>query len=73
MTTTNNNNSIPNCYLHHSLDIFGNTIQALVPFGTDPAQVFLAQESEWDSGADISAGIIVSSVTIRALLAAGMI
>jgi len=66
MTTTNNN--IPNVSLHFSEDVFGNTIQTLVPFGADPAEVFLAQEPEWDSGADISAGIVVFSATIRALL-----
>ena len=59
--------TIPNVYLCTSTDISGNEIQCLVPFGTDPLDLFSEME-DWDSRAPIQQGIRIHAKTIRDLL-----
>jgi len=58
--------TIPNCTLYTGQDSYGNAIQALVPFGADPDDVF-ATIKDWD-GDGPEAGPVVFASTIRAVI-----
>jgi len=57
--------TVPNCTLYTGQDSYGNAIQALVPFGADPDDVFATIE-DWD-GDRPEAGPVVFASTIRAV------
>ena len=56
----------PNCTLYTGQDIYGNYIQALVPFVKDPDAVF-GEIEDWD-GAEPVKGPVVFASTIRAVI-----
>ena len=56
----------PNCYLYTGQDIYGNEVQALVPFGKEPDAVF-GEIEDWD-GAQPVKGPVVFASTIRAVI-----
>lgn len=56
----------PNCYLYTGQDIYGNDVQALVPFGKEPDAVF-GDIEDWD-GAQLVKGPVVFASTIRAVM-----
>jgi hypothetical protein len=58
--------TVPNCTLYTGQDIYGNDVQALVPFGKDPDAVFATIE-DWD-GDRPEAGPVVFASTIRAVI-----
>ena len=59
--------NIPNCTLYRAKDVYGNEIQALVPFGTDPLVVFELFE-DFDSCSTIERVSDVYASTIQAFL-----
>jgi hypothetical protein len=58
--------TVPNCTLYTGQDIYGNDIQALVPFVKDPDAVF-GDIEDWD-GAQPVKGPVVFASTIRAVI-----
>ena len=58
--------TVPNCTLYTGQDIYGNYIQALVPFVKDPDAVF-GEIEDWD-GAEPVKGPVVFACTIRAVI-----
>ena len=58
--------TVPNCTLYTGQDIYGNDIQALVPFVKDPDAVF-GEFEDWD-GAQPVKGPVVFASTIRAVI-----
>lgn len=58
--------TVPNCTLYTGQDSYGNAIQALVPFGADPDDVF-GDIEDWD-GAQPVKGPVVFASTIRAVI-----
>lgn len=59
--------NVPNATLYRTKDIFGNEIQALVPFGMDPLETFEFFE-DYDSYAAIERVSDVYASTIQAFL-----
>ena len=59
--------NIPNATLYRALDIYGNEIQALVPFGTEPLAAFELFE-DFDGRSEIQRISDVYSSTIQAFL-----
>lgn len=66
ITPTTTPNNIPNSTLYTGQDIYGNAVQALVPFGKDPDAVF-GDIEDWD-GAQLVSVAIVFAATIRAVV-----
>ena len=62
-----NPKNIPNCTLYRAKDIFGNEIQALVPFGTDPLEAFELFD-DFDGNSEIERVSDVYASTIQAFL-----
>ena len=59
--------NIPNCTLYRAKDVYGNEIQALVPFGTEPLEAFELFE-DFDGGAPIERVSDVYASTLQAFL-----
>ena len=59
--------NIPNATLYSAKDVYGNYIQALVPFGTEPFSVFELIE-DFDGNEPIEEISVVYSSTIRSFL-----
>ena len=58
---------IPNATLYSAKDVYGNYIQALVPFGTEPFSVFELIE-DFDGSSEIERVSDVYSSTMRSFL-----
>ena len=58
--------TVPNCTLYTGQDIYGNSLQALVPFVKDPDAVF-GDIEDWN-GDRPEAGPVVFASTIRAVI-----
>ena len=59
--------NIPNATLYAAKDTFGNYIQALVPFGTEPLEAFELIE-DFDGSSEIERVSDVYSSTMRSFL-----
>ena len=59
--------NIPNATLYRAQDIFGNEIQALVPFGTEPLEAFELFE-DFDGRSAIERVSDVYASTLQAFL-----